>query len=65
MKNTEADYINHGAKYQRATPEKSRAAAENLTLFELSNMTGRPIAYLKGLLMHPQPAPIQTAKATQ
>jgi len=37
----------------------------NLTLRELSKMTGRPIAYLKGLLMHPQPAPIQTAKATQ
>ena len=37
----------------------------NLTLRELSNMTGRPVAYLKGLLMHPQPAPIQTAKATQ
>ena len=29
MKYTEADYINAGAKYQRATPEKSRAAAEN------------------------------------
>ena len=62
MKNTEADYINHGAKYQRATPEKSRAVAENLTLFELSNMTGRPIAYL---MMHPEAAQIQTAKITQ
>ena len=30
MKNTEADYINHGAKYQRATPEKSRAVAEKI-----------------------------------
>ena len=26
----------------------------NLTLRELSNMTGRKIAYLKGLLMHPE-----------
>ena len=30
MKHTEADYINAGAKYQRATPEKSRAAADTL-----------------------------------
>ena len=37
----------------------------NLTLRELSNMTGRPIAYLKGLLTHPEAAQIQTAKATQ
>ena len=26
----------------------------NLTLRELSNMTGRSIPYLKGLLMHPE-----------
>lgn len=26
----------------------------NLTLRELSNMTGRTIPYLKGLLMHPE-----------
>lgn len=26
----------------------------NLTLRELSHMTGRSIAYLKGLLMHPE-----------
>jgi len=26
----------------------------NLTLRELSNMTGRPIPYLKGLIMHPE-----------
>jgi len=26
----------------------------NLTLRELSNMTGHSIAYLKGLLMHPE-----------
>lgn len=26
----------------------------NLTLRELSNMTGKSIAYLKGLLMHPE-----------
>jgi hypothetical protein len=30
MKHTEADYINHGARYQRATPEKSRAVAEKI-----------------------------------
>jgi hypothetical protein len=30
MKHTESDYINHGAKYQRATPEKSRAVAEKI-----------------------------------
>jgi hypothetical protein len=29
----------------------------NLTLRELSNMTGRPVAYLKGLLMHPDKVP--------
>ena len=34
----------------------------NLTIFELSNMTGLPIAYL---MMHPEAAQIQTAKATQ
>jgi len=26
----------------------------NLTLRELSNMTGRSVAYLKGLIMHPE-----------
>jgi hypothetical protein len=26
----------------------------NLTLRELSNMTGHSVAYLKGLLMHPE-----------
>lgn len=30
MKNAEADYINHGAKYQRATPQASRAVAEKI-----------------------------------
>ena len=30
MKHTEADYINAGARYQRATPERSRAAAEKI-----------------------------------
>jgi hypothetical protein len=28
----------------------------NLTLRELSDMTGRSVAYLKGLLMHPEKA---------
>lgn len=28
----------------------------NLTLRQLSDMTGRSIAYLKGLLMHPEKA---------
>lgn len=28
----------------------------DLTLRELSNMTGRSVAYLKGLLMHPEKA---------
>ena len=60
--------------HEDKTPDYASTPAEiinyydshlNLTLRELSNMTGRPIAYLKGLLMHPQPAPIQTAKATQ
>jgi hypothetical protein len=30
MKHAEADYINHGARYQRAAPEKSRAVAEKI-----------------------------------
>ena len=60
--------------HEDKTPDYASTPAEiidyydshlNLNLRELSNMTGRPIAYLKGLLMHPQPAPIQTAKATQ
>ena len=60
--------------HEDKTPDYASTPAEiinyydshlNLTLRELSNITGRPIAYLKGLLMHPQPAPIQTAKATQ
>jgi hypothetical protein len=29
----------------------------NLTLRELSNMTGRSVAYLKGLIMHPDKVP--------
>lgn len=29
-------------------------AHPNLTLRELANMTGRSVAYLKGLLMHPE-----------
>jgi hypothetical protein len=29
----------------------------NLTLRELSNMTGRSIPYLKALIMHPQKVP--------
>jgi hypothetical protein len=29
----------------------------NLTLQELSSMTGRSIPYLKGLLMHPEKVP--------
>jgi len=33
----------------------------NLTLRELSNMTGKTIPYLKGLLMHPDP--VQAAEA--
>jgi hypothetical protein len=37
----------------------------NLTLRELSNMTGRPVAYLKGLIMHLEAAQIQTTKANQ
>ena len=32
-------------------------AHPNLTLRELSDMTGRSIAYLKGLLMHPEKVP--------
>lgn len=60
--------------HEDKTPDYASTPAEiidyydshlNLTLFELSNMTGRPIAYLKGLLMHPEAAQIQTAKATQ
>jgi hypothetical protein len=30
MKNTESEYINLGARYERATPEKSRAIAEKI-----------------------------------
>ena len=60
--------------HEDKTPDYASTPAEiidyydshlNLTLRELSNTTGRPVAYLKGLLMHPQPAPIQTAKAAQ
>ena len=32
----------------------------DLTLRQLQNITGRSIAYLKGLLMHPEPAQIDT-----
>lgn len=34
----------------------------DLTLRQLQNITGRSIAALKGLLMHPEPAPIDTSK---
>jgi hypothetical protein len=45
MKYTEADYINAGAKYQRATPEKSRAAAENIrAMLDSEHPNDRPEA---------------------
>jgi hypothetical protein len=45
MKHTEADYINAGAKYQRATPEKSRAAAENIrAMLDSEHPNDRPEA---------------------
>lgn len=36
----------------------------DLTLRQLQNLTGRSIAALKGLLMHPEPAAIDTAKGS-
>lgn len=45
MKYTEADYINAGAKYQRATPERSRAAAENIrAMLDSEHPNDRPEA---------------------
>jgi hypothetical protein len=45
MKHTEADYINAGAKYQRATPERSRAAAENIrAMLDSEHPNDRPEA---------------------
>jgi len=45
MKHTESDYINAGAKYQRATPEKSRAAAENIrAMLDSEHPNDRPEA---------------------
>jgi hypothetical protein len=45
MKHTEADYINHGAKYQRATPEKSRAVAEKIrAMLDAEDPKDRPEA---------------------
>jgi len=45
MKHTESDYINAGAKYQRATPERSRAAAENIrAMLDSEHPNDRPEA---------------------
>jgi hypothetical protein len=45
MKYTEADYINAGAKYQRATPERTRAAAENIrAMLDSEHPNDRPEA---------------------
>jgi hypothetical protein len=34
----------------------------DLTLRQLENITGKSVAYLKGLLMHPEPAPARGNK---
>jgi hypothetical protein len=45
MKYTESDYVNIGARYERATPERSRAIAEKIRfMLDQEHPHDRPLA---------------------